>query len=90
MHQPNNHPIPPDQHLALEKHIDDLVITLEKLNSWRRRLLLGIIHGVGTALGATIIAAIIIYLIVNAMRALGFEGLLEALNLEHLIPQPTE
>ncbi len=65
--------------LAQELH--KLDATLRALNSPHRRFTLGMIHGVGTAIGATVIAAALIYAIISTLHALGLDGILEVLRL---------
>jgi len=59
-------------------------MVLERMNSLKRRFLLGIVHGVGTAIGATIIAAIIIYFLIQGLQAVGADWLLERINIPPL------
>ncbi len=46
---------------TLTGEISKLTKIITKQNSWEQRLLLGVVQGVGTVLGATVIAGIVIY-----------------------------
>ncbi len=48
-----------NQSLIIE--VSKLTKVLEKQNSWKERLLLGMVQGVGTAIGATVIAGMALY-----------------------------
>ncbi len=48
-----------NQSLIIE--ISKLTKVLEKQNSWKKRLSLGMVQGVGTAIGATVIAGMALY-----------------------------
>ncbi|MFH1404728.1 MAG: DUF5665 domain-containing protein [Patescibacteria group bacterium] len=74
----------------LIKELNNLEKTLSKLNSVKRKLLLGIVHGVGTAIGATVITAIIIYFVVSTLRILGLEGILDAIGLGAILDKQAE
>lgn len=59
-----------------EKNIARLADAVEKQNAMPRRFLLGIVQGVGASLGATVIAAIVIYWLVQILQSIGLEDLL--------------
>lgn len=59
------------EELDLAEEIKELRKHLTRINSFRYRLLLGIIGGVGTAIGATVIAAILFVIISRLVMALG-------------------
>ncbi len=62
----------------LNSNIVELSKTVKRLNSYRFILLRGIVTGIGTFLGATIIAAIAIATIVQILGFLGIEGYFES------------
>lgn len=53
----------PSVDTALADEIAHLSLVLKQQNSWSRRLLIGIVQGVGTVIGATVIAGIVLYII---------------------------
>lgn len=58
-------------HLASE--VGRVADALEKQNLARRKLLMGVIFGVGTAIGASIIASIVIVLLSRTFSAFGLD-----------------
>lgn len=71
MSEEHQHP-EPGEDLVLSVEIKSLREHLTRINSLRYRLLLGIVGGVGTAIGATVIAAILFVIISRLVMALGF------------------
>ena len=68
--------------ISLQKELRKLDRTLPALNSPQRRFVLGIVHGVGTAVGATIITAVLIYGIISTLHALGLDDVMNAVGLK--------
>jgi hypothetical protein len=65
--------------------------SLERQNKLSRRLLLGVIFGVGTALGASIIASLIIFVLSQFMRVVGLETVINSRSpLEQVIEQQVQ
>jgi len=62
----------PAEELHLAEEVKELRERLTRINSLKYRLLLGIVGGVGTAIGATVIAAILFVIISRVVMALGF------------------
>ncbi len=60
----------------LEKQIAHLTEQVKKQNQFKSRLLLGIAAGVGTALGATVVAALVLVLLRPVFNAIGLDGVL--------------
>lgn len=56
-----------------QKEMLQVARTLEFQNSLRHKLLSGIVFGLGTAIGASIIASILLVASVRAMRTLGID-----------------
>ncbi len=52
----------------IESEISRLNTLLEKRVSFKRMFLLGVVHGLGTALGATIVAGIFIALMIKVIQ----------------------
>lgn len=59
-----------------EKNVARLADEVQKLNAMPRRFLLGIVQGVGTAIGATVIAALVVYILVQILQSIGLDGLI--------------
>jgi len=59
------------ERLALE--VSRVADALEKQNNLRRRLFVGLIFGVGTALGASIVASILVFMLSRTFLALGVD-----------------
>lgn len=51
----------PSVDTALVDEIAHLSFVIQQQNSWSRRLFLGIVQGVGTVIGATVVAGIVLY-----------------------------
>lgn len=47
----------------LGRELAELREYLYKATSWKRRILLGVLHGFGSAIGATLLAGFLIYLV---------------------------
>ncbi len=58
----------------LSKQVSRVATALERQNSARRRFLMGLVFGVGTAIGASIIASAIIIFMVRAFSLIGFDA----------------
>ncbi len=56
-----------------QKEILRVARTLEVQNSLKHKLLSGIVFGLGTAIGASIIASIVLFASVQALRSLGVD-----------------
>lgn len=73
----------PDPSQELNKNIIELTKMVERLNSLKFIFLRGILNGIGTFVGATIVAAIAITLLVKILGALdidlGINGYLNSL-----------
>ncbi len=66
----------------LEKQIADLSKQIKKQNQFKHRLLLGLAAGAGTALGATVVAALVLILLRPVFNAVGLDNVLpETLDL---------
>lgn len=75
----------PESRTELKNEVRKLRETLEHVNRLSTKFFLGIIAGVGTALGATIVAAILLYILSRV-----FEGTqLEMFIPQEAIPEPT-
>ncbi len=48
---------------ALADEIAHLSFVIQQQNTWPRRLFLGIVQGVGTILGATVVAGVVLYIL---------------------------
>lgn len=57
----------PDAKNELNKNIIELSATVKKINSFRLVFFRGVINGVGTFIGATVVAAIAITLVVQIL-----------------------
>lgn len=57
----------------LTQEIEQLTRTLQKSNSFWRAFLLGIVRGLGVAIGATIIAALAIAILVKVFKGLNLD-----------------
>ena len=62
----------PSEELHLAEEIKALREKLTRINSLKYRLLLGIVGGVGTAIGAGVIAAMLFVIISRIVGVLGF------------------
>jgi len=70
---------------GLKAEVRKLRETLERVNTVSTKFFLGIVGGVGTAVGATIVAAILLYILSRV-----FEGTqLEMFIPQETIPEPT-
>ncbi len=65
----------------LSKDMARLARAVEKSNSLFRRLLSGIMYGLGVAVGATLIGAVVIALAWRFLRATGFTGVAQSLGI---------
>ena len=63
--------VPNGKETDLAEEMRELRAHIERINSPKRRFLLGVIAGVGTALGATIVAAPLIVALSNALTRVG-------------------
>ena len=76
----------------LDESIDELHDTIEKTNSLRYNFFRGMVSGTGTAIGASIIAAILIGLLVWSVRAAEgvpfFKKLIDASGINTLLQKP--
>ncbi|MCR4312515.1 MAG: DUF5665 domain-containing protein [Candidatus Uhrbacteria bacterium] len=54
-----------------------LARAMEKQTSLGWRFLLGIIGGVGTAIGATIIASVLVYIMIQFLQTVGWENIVD-------------
>ena len=61
----------------LERNIEQLTRAVEKQNSYVQRFLLGIVGGIGTAIGATVIAGLVLVWLVQFLQTVGLEGLIQ-------------
>ena len=59
---------------GLAKEVSRVATALERQNSAKRRFLMGIVFGVGTAIGASIIASLIVILAVKALSVIGLDS----------------
>ncbi len=73
-----------DHWLELKKSINKLNANVASSNSLKNAFLRGIISGVGTAVGATLIAAVGIAIIAQLMQVTGIERILPANVVEAL------
>ncbi len=64
---------------VLEVELSRIAKALERQNDFKRRFLVGVVFGLGTALGASIVASLII---------LSFSSLLSAFGLDQFSPIP--
>lgn len=72
-------PLRPDQ--ELNKNIIELSATIKRVNSIKFNFLRGIVVGVGTFIGATVVAAIAITLLVHALSIFNIDiGIRDYLN----------
>ena len=55
-----------------------LAQAMEKHVSFSRRFLLGMVSGVGTAIGATIIASVIIFILVQFLQSVGWQDMIDS------------
>lgn len=62
-----------DEQQALREGVAELNATLVRVHDWRNVLLRGVLTGVATAFGATVIAAIAISVLVRAMHNVGID-----------------
>ncbi|GEM_PF-5221355 len=65
----------------LSKDMARLARAVEKSNSLFRKLLSGIMYGLGVAVGATLIGAVVITLAWRFLRATGFTGVAQSLGI---------
>ena len=65
-----------DPHDRLAEELAHLAETLDRQNSWARRFLLGIAGGVGTALGATVIAGVVLFMLGNVLAQTPWQDLI--------------
>ena len=63
--------VPNGKETDLAEEMRELRAHIVRINSPKRRFLLGVIAGVGTALGATIVAAPLIVALSNALTRVG-------------------
>jgi hypothetical protein len=61
----------------LERNIARLADAVEKQNAMPRRFLLGIVSGIGTAIGATAIAGIVLVWLVKFLQSLGLDQFIQ-------------
>lgn len=72
----------------LSKNVAYLARIIERRNLLRRRFLSGIFFGLGTALGASVIATIVVILLAQLLQASGAEMLLGNDLYQQLIHAP--
>jgi hypothetical protein len=65
----------PEEKLA--ESIQDLSSTFKLSISFSRRFLLGVVFGLGSALGATVIAAIVLIILSRALQVTGIDSALD-------------
>lgn len=53
----------PSSDIALAKEVAHLSRVIQRQNVWHYRLLLGIVQGVGTVIGATVVAGVLLYVL---------------------------
>ncbi|PIR47859.1 hypothetical protein COV06_00450 [Candidatus Uhrbacteria bacterium CG10_big_fil_rev_8_21_14_0_10_50_16] len=74
----------------LVKEVGRVASALEKQNSVKKRLLLGVVFGVGTAIGASIIASLIILILSQTLRVFGVDTSAFNQDAANTIEQQTE
>ncbi|MBU0625323.1 hypothetical protein KKF05_03200 [Patescibacteria group bacterium] len=74
----------------LAEEVARVADVLEKQNKLSRRLFLGIVFGVGTAIGASIIASILILAFSRIMTAVGLDTLVDSNQLKNLVEHQLE
>jgi len=70
---------------GLTTELSNIAVALEKQNSFKRRILLGILFGVGTAIGASIIASLIILTVARFFEVTGLKGWIDTSSTQQLI-----
>lgn len=75
---------------ALAKETQRIANQLEKQNNLSRRFVVGILFGVGTALGASLIATIIIVIFSRLVSGVGIDLLKESQSFQHYLQQQIE
>lgn len=70
---------PPQDNLS--KDMARLARAVEKSNSLFRKLLSGVVYGLGVVVGATVVGAIAVALAWRFIRATGFEGVTKSLGI---------
>ncbi|MBU1348553.1 hypothetical protein KJ781_00600 [Patescibacteria group bacterium] len=63
---------------ALGREVGRLAQATERQNNLRRRFFLGVFFGLGTALGASIIASVLVYGLRNVLSVIGLERALQS------------
>ena len=74
----------------LSKEIGRVADALEKQNSFRRRLLTGITFGVGTAIGASVIATLIVIGTARLLAPIGIDFLSELRDARNVLETQIE
>lgn len=60
--------------IFLTKEIARVASAMEKQNKIQRKFFMGIVFGVGTAIGASIIASILVFTFVKTLGIIGFDA----------------
>ncbi len=58
---------------GLSKELARVASALERQNSVKRRFFMGVVFGVGTAIGASLIASVIVLIMVRALSVVGLD-----------------